>query len=477
MAPETATADEPGIDIYKTFKSLEWTEGVVWDLTGLPDAFLGILMHCRGISNDHEYAKAHHAAALELLGVTNPAISLFDTNGPHVLGQAIKAAMDNAEFATTLAGVCDSYYFLRSLDVYDLDESSISELVDLLGLGDQGGDFECTHADISGALDACLSRLESKYPGIKRYANCVMLEANVTQEFGASYEHLYSLRSELPPDGDLYMATLSCIDGTKVASGGADKAGRMFDISTGQTTQIAQHDAPIRCIKFVEAENSSPIVATAGWDKMLKYWDMRQQTPIATVTLPERAYAMDCNHPLLVVATAERKILIFDMNNPTTPFETAESPLKWQTRTVSCFAKKDGYSIGSIEGRVGIQYVDAKLKEKCFSFKCHRDSTNPMEALVYSVNSIAHHPVYGTFATGSNDGSFMFWDKDARQKLKSHTNVGGPIVSTAFNGDGKLFAYAIGYDWAQGYKGNTGSIKNTIMLHAVTDEDVKPKQK
>ncbi|KAJ2371528.1 hypothetical protein H4S02_009525, partial [Coemansia sp. RSA 2611] len=53
MAPETATADEPGIDIYKTFKSLEWTEGVVWDLTGLPDAFLGILMHCRGISNDH----------------------------------------------------------------------------------------------------------------------------------------------------------------------------------------------------------------------------------------------------------------------------------------------------------------------------------------------------------------------------------------------------------------------------------------
>ncbi|KAJ2490308.1 RNA export factor gle2 [Coemansia sp. RSA 2050] len=273
---------------------------------------------------------------------------------------------------------------------------------------------------------------------------------------------------------------LCCVwskDGTKVASGGADKAGRMFDISTGQTTQIAQHDAPIRCIKFVEAENSSPIVATAGWDKMLKYWDMRQQTPIATVTLPERAYAMDCNHPLLVVATAERKILIFDMNNPTTPFETAESPLKWQTRTVSCFAKKDGYSIGSIEGRVGIQYVDAKLKEKCFSFKCHRDSTNPMEALVYSVNSISHHPVYGTFATGSNDGSFMFWDKDARQKLKSHTNVGGPILSTAFNGDGKLFAYAIGYDWAQGYKGNTGSIKNTIMLHAVTDEDVKPKQK
>ncbi|KAJ2379900.1 RNA export factor gle2, partial [Coemansia sp. RSA 2603] len=71
-------------------------------------------------------------------------------------------------------------------------------------------------------------------------------------------------------------------DGTKVASGGIDKAGRMMDIATGQSSQIAQHDAPIRCIKFVEAENASPIVATAGWDKMLKYWDLRQQSPIGT---------------------------------------------------------------------------------------------------------------------------------------------------------------------------------------------------
>ncbi|KAJ2724885.1 RNA export factor gle2 [Coemansia sp. Benny D115] len=272
---------------------------------------------------------------------------------------------------------------------------------------------------------------------------------------------------------------LCCVwsqDGTKVVSGGVDKAGRMMDISTGQTTQVAQHDGAIRCVKFVEAENASPILATASWDKTLKYWDLRQQAPIGTVALPERAYAMDCNNPLLVVATAERKIMIFDMNNPTTPFETVDSPLKWQTRTVSCFTKKDGYAVGSIEGRVGIQYVDPKSKDKCFSFKCHRENKG-LEMMVYAVNSIAHHPTYGTFATASNDGSFVFWDKDARQKLNQHLKVGGPIVSTAFNGDGSLFAYALGYDWAQGYKGNTASIKNTIMLHAVSEQDVKPKPK
>ncbi|KAJ1799836.1 RNA export factor gle2 [Coemansia sp. RSA 2399] len=266
-------------------------------------------------------------------------------------------------------------------------------------------------------------------------------------------------------------------DGSKVASGGADKAGRMLDIGTGQTIQVAQHDGPIRCIKFVEAENSSPIIATASWDKTLKYWDLRQQSPIGTVNLPDRAYAMDCNHPLLVVATAERKIQIFNLSSPTTPFETADSPLKWQTRTVSCFTTGDGYAIGSIEGRVGIQYVDPKLKDKSFSFKCHRDTTRTIETQVYSINSITHHPIYGTFVTGANDGSFTSWDKDSRHKLKTYAKLGSPILSTAFSGDGKLFAYAIGYDWAQGYKGNVGTIKNTIKLHAVLDEDVKPKQR
>jgi len=36
------------------------------------------------------------------------------------------------------------------------------------------------------------------------------------------------------------------------------------------------------------------------------------------------------------------------------------SPLKWQTRVVSCFPQGNGFAVGSIEGRVGIQYIDDK---------------------------------------------------------------------------------------------------------------------
>ncbi|KAF9348996.1 hypothetical protein BGX26_012648 [Mortierella sp. AD094] len=266
-------------------------------------------------------------------------------------------------------------------------------------------------------------------------------------------------------------------DGTKLASGGADKIAKLFDVSTGQSTQVAQHDAPIKEVRWVDGP--SPILATGSWDKSVKYWDTRQPTPISTITLPERLYTMDSVFPLLVAGTADRHVLIYNLNNPTTPFKTLTSPLKWQTRTISCFGNGAGYGIGSIEGRVAIQYVEDKDVALNFSFKCHREGgqTPRDSATVYSVNSINWHPIHGTFSTAGADGAFAFWDKDSRQKLKSFPKVGSPISSTCFNRNGTIFAYAISYDWNKGHTGATPQNQNRIMLHAVNDVDVKPRKR
>ncbi|KAJ3504623.1 hypothetical protein NMY22_g17856 [Coprinellus aureogranulatus] len=58
-------------------------------------------------------------------------------------------------------------------------------------------------------------------------------------------------------------------DGTKIFSGGADNAGRMFDVTTGQATQVAQHDAPIKVVGWVDAPGTG-ILATGSWDKTIK---------------------------------------------------------------------------------------------------------------------------------------------------------------------------------------------------------------
>lgn len=51
-------------------------------------------------------------------------------------------------------------------------------------------------------------------------------------------------------------------------SGGTDNAGRMYDLATGQTVQVAQHDAPIKSVKWIDMHGG--ILATGSWDRTLR---------------------------------------------------------------------------------------------------------------------------------------------------------------------------------------------------------------
>lgn len=103
-----------------------------------------------------------------------------------------------------------------------------------------------------------------------------------------------------------------------------------------------------------------PMLATGSWDKTVRYWDLRTPAPVATLACQERVYSMDIRDKLLVIGTAEKHVHIVDLENPTTIFETRPSPLKEQTRVVSCFIDASGFAVGSIEGRCGFQYVAEK---------------------------------------------------------------------------------------------------------------------
>lgn len=255
----------------------------------------------------------------------------------------------------------------------------------------------------------------------------------------------------------------------------------MIDLGANQTTgqQVAAHEQPIRCVRMIDVPGqATPVLVTGSWDKTIKYWDLRQPTPVASVTCQERIYTMDSREGMLVVGTADRYINVIALTKPTELYKTMQSPLKWQTRVVSCFNDSQGYAVGSIEGRCAIQYVEEKDSASNFSFKCHRNAGAQKEiSNVYSVNAISFHPVHGTFSTAGSDGTFHFWDKDAKHRLKGFQEVGGPISATDFNRNGNIFAYAISYDWSQGYQNNTPQTENKVRLHPVLPEESKPRQK
>lgn len=171
----------------------------------------------------------------------------------------------------------------------------------------------------------------------------------------------------------------------------------MFDITTGQSQQVAQHDAPIKVAKWIETPQGG-ILATGSWDKTLKVrvlflflwvgWTV--MTSLCAVLGSEdckssgdspapgtmlhygRHVSTSCRwngrtpHPNIQPHKPHdslQGLYYIWLSSCTWMFtsvgQTITSPLKWQTRVVSCFTNSpsSGFAVGSIEGRVAIQCV------------------------------------------------------------------------------------------------------------------------
>ena len=59
-------------------------------------------------------------------------------------------------------------------------------------------------------------------------------------------------------------------DGARLFSAGASKTGKLFDLQSGQSMPLAQHDAPIKCAAFFDAPNMPSMLVTGSWDKTLR---------------------------------------------------------------------------------------------------------------------------------------------------------------------------------------------------------------
>jgi WD40 repeat protein len=207
-----------------------------------------------------------------------------------------------------------------------------------------------------------------------------------------------------------------------VVTGGLDGSIRMLDFETSKIQSVGRHgmqssDGKVACSCLTALSNpsststSTPLIASAGWDSQFHLWDLRQQTPVSTVKLPGKAFSMDFDpvNGRVVVATSGRRTCFFDVRQPASTVLDSmvlerESSLKYQTRCVRFFPDGNAIAVGSVEGRVAVEFLDElglpTGGKKKYAFKCHRSGD-----LVYPVNCIEFHPRYGTFATGGCDGS------------------------------------------------------------------------
>ena len=229
------------------------------------------------------------------------------------------------------------------------------------------------------------------------------------------------------------------------------------------------HAAPVSCLAFSDLKNT---LVSASWDSTARYWgESPDFSCLGTIALPQRAYCMDLRKQCCVIALAPSKlsssVALLEVGQLSI-VKLIPSPLKYQLRSIALFADGKGFLLASIEGRCAIVHIHDSKGD--FIFKCHR---NAAQNSIHAVNCIAVHKL-GTFATAGGDGTYSFWDKDSRTRLKAFPARSAPITSATFNLQGNRFAFATGEDWQSGAP--TTTIPTLIYYQSVGTE-IKPKAK
>ena len=202
------------------------------------------------------------------------------------------------------------------------------------------------------------------------------------------------------------------------------------------------------------------LLISASWDCSLHFHDLKNpDKDHTTIPLPAKPFSLSTTSTKLVVAMASRLLHIYELrstaamasqangNAEIQPWQKRESSLKFMTRAVACMPNDAGYASSSIEGRVAVEWFDPSPESQArkYAFKCHRQPAPEGDGtdIVYPVNTLAFHPVHGTFASGGGDGVVALWDAVAKRRIRQYQKYSASVAAVAFSNDGKFLAVGV----------------------------------
>lgn len=260
---------------------------------------------------------------------------------------------------------------------------------------------------------------------------------------------------------------------TKCIGVGLEKLVRSKDIESGIEDVIGEHIEAISCVKYSKPRNT---LITGSWDSTISVWDYRTSKHVIKQEAPGKVYTLDTVGEKLVYVTSGQMICVNDMRYMKEKAESKETTLKSITRKVKCMPNGEGYVIGSVEGKILVDYFGNGAEDpqkQRYVFKCHRNVIDDLE-YIYPVNAIEFFPTSGTFASGGSDGIINVWDIKNKKRIKQYHKINNEIASISVNSDSTLLAFAASYVYDSG---ETVKLPDIIHIFTLAPSDYRSKSR
>ncbi|KAI9793565.1 MAG: hypothetical protein M1816_007998 [Peltula sp. TS41687] len=274
--------------------------------------------------------------------------------------------------------------------------------------------------------------------------------------------------------GAVWQARVSC-DAALAATGSADFTAKVWDTHTGENLHTLQHSHIVRAVAF-PSQPRPAILATGGAEKKLRIYDLSRATSTSAATSPSPPNGrINGAHKTLDSSssptpsyeigpgthTGTIKSIVWGSDPNVLITASDDKQLRWfdlRARSVI-----DTFELGGVVGSCemsanyspnGDSPVLSIAAGKSVYFFNGQLGTRELFKTIktpYDIASVALHSENRQFVTGgSGDTWVRRWDYDEGKELEVSKGHHGPIWSVSFSPNGKLYA--------------TGSEDGTIKL-------------
>jgi len=282
-----------------------------------------------------------------------------------------------------------------------------------------------------------------------------------------------------------------CLDTGTILAGCINNSILQVDPESRAITTIGSHSDAVKDVYWCQDQG---LVLSLSYDKTLKVWDPRTQSPVQDLDIGQKIICSTFNFGYLVMGLGDSKIMIGKLahilaeNRNLMPgmqmgrFCTSPSPFEGDEQLTSLALGQQGFSTfkiaaGSDYGNVNISlyetltYGNVPFRSQT-TFRPHK-TTVPRSTLnmtvrpVQAVDFFPHRE--DLIYTMGAEGAGYAWNYQNKRKIYTMMNAGIPVTKAQMSFDGRFIAYSLGYDWSQGIEGSE-KYKTKLYVHQVNDE-------